>query len=689
MNHIWEKRCDFQTPLSAATVTAFIGLYLCALFGSILLLIPFLALSFCLIFWIHGVYVKNRITFTTAERYSVYLLIGIYSLFFLSLTCFCIRELVTASFSLSLLAALLFAVFLGALTVIEIRYLKQVVWSNRAPISPESVKKKLWRFLPIGGLCVLLFLLNLGIFDAWLRWDSYDYFYFIRPLSYFSITDIFKLRLANHASYACTVIYILSNGFFGGTPLSAYVVNVTVLAMSAFLFWRIVTKLFPHWKPVSHILVTCVYAFSPFMFGLVYSINLEFFLAFGMLLFFWAQIEQLPFVQTIAALLICFSKETGAVFLVAVMAVRLAIRFFGKEGRGAPVWKKLDLSLSAPIFCCGLLWLYDLLTQSWLDSNELSMETVKGEPFNAFGFSPTYIQNRLISLIFSNFTWLLLLAVIAGFSVGLLRKHKSSSPEKKLFLLEILAGMVATLIPIFLFITYNHIRYGITFVMLLLLILPEALDRLFTGCKLRATVCALLAACCFAQCFFTVDPTMYLFFDTLEKGKGKIIHTPNDILVSESTSIGVHTQYNREILYFDRAFDELLEAVNFDSKNTCLLISPEYREQTIGGHVYSEYLIMGFGYPYTLTPYYVAWDKENGERYLSSERADDISVAYIEFPDTLQDTLDAFDRVIYIQLPFRNEIFENKVLSYFSAKKIGDSSYGGWDLVAWQIEEKQ
>lgn len=683
MSCVWNQKFKFQTPVCFSLVMAFVGLYLCALRGQLWIGLVLVAVSLLPLLWIHGVYAKSG-DFSDSDRYAMWLLAAFWGLLSLSLLLFGLRTRTASGkggiIILSLIAATLFA----ALFVLELLYIKKVC--GRFP-NQKKRPRELLVFLPIGILCLILVLLNLNLFDTWLRWDSYDYYYYISRVSYTSLINLEALRLANHAAYGCSFLYILVNGITGNPLVTVYAVNLFMLVAGSFLFWRILVKRFPNWKPTAHLLMTCVYAFSPFNFGLVYSISLETFLMFGILLFFWGEVEQLPLGQILGAILICFSKETGAVLLCCVMAVRLAFHIFDKKSKGTPFWSRLELPLTVPVLGLGLVWLYDLVSFSWMSSNSGPASTIQIR-FNSFDFNPTYIKYRLISLLFSNFTWLIFLVALVGFVVGLIRKYKVGSKEQTVFFFECIAGAAALLISILLFVTYNHIRYAAPFVFVLILILPDALDRLFSGIKLRSFLCGVLALCSLAQCYFTVDPLMRSFFNTLEKGKGQVIYTGNKILPEGEflSCIAVNSQYNREILYFDYAFDELLASIGYN-ENTWLIMSSssDYEVPSIGGKVFAEYLIFGFGYPHMEDARYVAWDAESQSRYLSTNPSDALRVNYARTNEELHARIATYPRCVYIHFPFRYSADEDPVLRGANYKKIAESTCNGWVLEAFEL----
>ena len=685
MDRLFQKRCSFQTPMSVALLISFAGLYACAAFHQLWLLLLALCASVLLTLWNHRVYAQRSDELSASDRVAMGLAAAAYLILSASLASFGIRSLAARGFRLGYLLSLVVAAAYLLLAGYELLRLKKV---NPLTIRERFSAKALTDVLPISLVCLLLILLNVEIFDAWIRWDSFDYYYYVQDLSFEKITDLEELRLANHAAYGASLLYLLCNGLFGNPTLSLYGVNLALLVVGTVLFYQFTKALLPSRHPILHTLITCVYAFSPFTHGLVYSLSLETFLAFGILLFFWADVKKLPVLQTVAALLICFSKETGAAVLAIVMVVKLLFAFFDKQKKGQPILRRLPLSLAIPVLGYGLLWLYDLLSFNWISSNNMSIDTEFESSFNAFDLNSVYIKDRLTSLLFSNFTWLILLVIAVGFAVGALRNRTPSSREKRILLIELLTALAAILLPTLLFVTYNHIRYGSVFALTLLLLLPEALDRLLGNLHLRAALAGTLAALCLMQCYLTVDPLMRGIFPSINKGNGSIVYTKNNVLKDgdKMNSISVNAQYNREILYFDEALDELLREIHSSDESICLVFSGEYRAPSVGSFVYTEYLILGFGYPHLNDPFYISLDEQTGERYLSRNDEDAVDIVYATSAIGLALALPRYDRMVYVQLAFRDEGYEKNFLKGHHYQEIASVEHRGWMMTAFEFD---
>ena len=682
-NREFFKKIAFQTPISISIVISFLGLYFGAFLGHMWMIVLGLMLGIALTLASHFLHSARRKDFLLEDFLCVALLVGIYGIMAISFGIFSVRKFISAGVSAPIVVTAFAALMFSALFIFELFYLKPIK-------KPKWDKKNFLALLPLAALSFVVIILNLENFNAWIRWDSYDYYYYFENLSYSSLNVFDNLRPANHAAYGSSIIYMVANGIIGNTKVSLLLINILMLVVGTLLFYRITARLFPHWHWYSHLATSCIYAFSPFIFGLAWSINLEVYLIFGLVLFLWGEIEKLPTVQTFAAILICFSKETGAIILATVMIARLATNFIIKSQRKNSFIKKLELGLSIPVLTVGLVWLYDFLENSWVSSNNLEIDTAtKDVTFNEFGFNEVYFNDRLTSLIFTNFTWLILVVVLAGLAIGLIR-WKSCSDERTYFIVELVAGLAVSLVPLFYFITYNHIRYAAPSAILLLLLLPEALDRILSGCRVRTVLCSVLAACSLAQCYITVDPMMYSNFSMLNKGESKLAISHNNILADEEEnvfSISVDSQYNREIMYFDKALDEILEAINYDN-NTCILLSGEHVKPSVGQYVGAEYLILGFGYPHMAKPRFICWNADKGERYLGPNKADQINVAYVGQNHDIEMALEKHDRCILITFSFSNEDRFNSLLNDFNHERIAEKTVKGWTLYADTVTTK-
>lgn len=679
----------FQTPISLAVLLIFFGLLFGSIFYNSWILIFTLLVALTFILYDHQIYANEEKSFSRSDVKIIKALIVTYGLLSVSLLFSAIRIIITDCFYFAVVAMFIASVVCASLLIYEIIYLRCVALPS---CSEPREKPTLRSMLPIIVISLLLVALNIEIFDTWFRWDSYDYYYYFQNISYTELGQYSNLRPANHAAYGGALMFLIVDGIVGNAAASLYLINILILVISAFAMWRITGILFPQRSLPTKSAITSVLAFSPFLFGLVWSISLETYLAFGLILFFWGRVEKLPVLQVVAALIICFSKETGAIILAAIILTRLILNFTLPSGKSRSFWEKLDLPVNLPILGFGLFWLGEFLLNSWMSSNAASIATTVDVNFNNFDFSTVYIIGRIKSLVFTNFTWLLLLLVSVGLIAGavkrIVKKNPPRSEEKIYYTAELLVGFFASLIPLLFFVTYNHIRYATPTVILAVLLLPAAIDELFGKEKLKTAILSVIALCFIAQSYITVDPMMHLMYNKINKGNGYIVYTENDVLetwTQGSVSPSISAQYNREIMYFDEALDDMISQIGYD-KNTILLFPDEFRAPTVGGYVYSEYMIFGGGYRYHPKVRYISWDSQRETRYLSNNQGNELLYASVYSYTSVLNQIDRDFRCVYIEFPFANKDRQTSLLRNFKLTEIGRGSVHGWEIVAYEVE---
>ena len=674
----------YQTPLTVGLLLSFLGLYVGALMSRPLLIFLTVTATVVLCALWQRYYIRVHGALEGSDGFCHRLTVIFAGLGALSLFSFTVRSLWGREFSRPLFAT-------SFLSLLFLAWMWQgiLLWQSMENGKDE---KKRWfstlrENLPIVLLLAALFLLSIETFDSWYRWDSYDYYYYFCNLDYSTLDFFDNLRPANHAAYAVSAIYLVIDGLVGATGISLIFMNMLMVMLGTLAFWRILCRILPHWNRWTAALGAALFGFSPFLLGLQWSVGLETYLIFGLVIYLWAQVEDVPLLQAGAALLICFSKETGAVLLCAMIAARLLLNLLRKDGRGKPLLEKLELHTSLPVLCIGIFWLADFLGNSWTSSNNSKMATDGSEvAFNCFGFNSVYVKDRLLSLLFTNLTWVILAVTLVGLTVGILRKRISLFSDRFYLLIQASVGFLASLVPLFFFVTYNHVRYAGPTVILLLPVLVIALDLLFEGVRGRTICCGALALWLFLQSFVTVDPMMHLFFEQADKGHGSVSLTANSLLPNNAKekTLSVRGQYNREMMYFDEAFDELLREIGYDDR-TLLVISDNMREPSVGSFVYAEYLITGFGYPYMDNARYMSWDGELGARYLSPNPNHQMRILFASNEARIKATMRFYDRCVYIALPFLSETEHQRVMLGYRATEIGVASVGGWELVAYEL----
>ena len=154
------NRFAFQTPISISILICFVGLYLCAYFGNIWILLVSALLSCAIAVCGH---LWSRENFSAPDRSTVKLVLGACGLIAVSLASFAIRVLIEDGVRAVAVKTLIASLAFGALFALELRFLLRTVPKLYVPApSKHSLKET----LPILIVCGVVILLSLENFRA-------------------------------------------------------------------------------------------------------------------------------------------------------------------------------------------------------------------------------------------------------------------------------------------------------------------------------------------------------------------------------------------------------------------------------------------------------------------------------------------------------------------------------------------
>ena len=691
-----KKRCPADVSLAIALAAGFLSYYAFIYKGLLLRYAPLAALPSLLLF------VYAHVTFaratprapTRGERLSFGLIFVFNAFLAVCSLSGWIRYSVQEGFGNNAKLALILTVFFCLIALGEGVFFARFVGFLR----PRCAA---WRErLPFLILGVLLVVLNIGVLSAWLRWDSMAYYTALRDKAAISLIRTRTLRLANHASYAVTLIYVFVNMLTGAPLLGARLVALGQLLCGSFCFYRIIKRLFPDWSRGAMLAATAIFAFSPFTFGLVYTVNLEQFLLFGLVLYFFARAEQLPLVEVAAAILVCFSKETGAPMLAAAIAASTLCSFLCERARSlGTLVKSCRLGVNLPILAVGLCWLFDLRFYNWSAStagasytvNEAVEQVARPSTFNALGYNEIYFGEKWLSANGMNFTWLFVLLIAAGVVAAVIFFGRERVTRARC---ELLAGSTAALAAAtvigLLFVTYNHARYNLITGVLLYFPALEALHRVGRKNAVRTAIAGCAAALLLVQSYTTVDPVMRAAFQSADKGAGRIVYTENRVIARQGGNtryapfvLSDNALYNREIYDMDRALDRAFATCAIDA-DTCFVFSSELQTNYVGANVSAEYVLLGWGFS-GAGGERVCWDAERAHRVLAKDGGTEMHFAFVGSTDELAAVRAQYARVYYVKMPYYDSFLQESVVPAYGVTPVADEVYRGWRFCIFEI----
>ena len=606
------------------------------------------------------------------------------SLFFLK---YFIQEQVYTQFGKKLFVAsiglVVFFYFLGAISVMFIRYF---IKSLKRFVGVKSNRKVLMLIVFFS----VLILINADVFDTWLRWDNYIYYIAYEKINFealFSKSSVF--RISSHPTYAMSLLVLVLNYIVEDANIVAYLLNFICFFGGCVCFMALVRKIFSNWSFVEVYLASFLYAASPFFLGGMKCLNLELYLTFSLLLYLMASAYNFRALQFIAGFMLVFGKETGVVMLFLIMIVDVLRKNI--ELRSLKIYlKSEDCFFALLMLILGVMWLIDYKKQNWLSTTLVSLETIDGSQFNNLDISWVYIKDKLKVLFLAQFNWFFWIAIIVYFCrivVNVIRKKNYNdeySTHKIGIWLEMLAAAIGCLAVNLFMITYNHMRYLSPLIPILYLMFLYAINKLFVTSLMKCFIYCTISAVMFVQCFFTIDPIMRHCFTNLKIGENSVLCAPPNNVIDFGYPFVGEIQYNRQIADFDDALDKIIASADYDD-NSCIVISAEFRAKTAGtdsGYLEAVHCIIGCGYQYLKNPTrYMSWDDKNKKRYLANSSENEMNVLFITSADQILDYKQRYSKVIYIKMPWQDNLFENEIQEMNLQEIV--VNHRGWGLSAY------
>lgn len=411
-----------------------------------------------------------------------------------------------------------------------------------------SCLKKNW------GLMILLTAACiLGVFPTMLqfRWDGALYEQACRAMNIHSMSS---LGAYAHLAQGYGVLFCLVNIVVPDTGCAMAVTNMLMYLAGIIAFRGIMQELVPGKRTWSYLLITAVYACSPYTLGMVnyYSLDYATLCLFVCMLYFWLRREWI--LQFVAALFACFTKEPAIITYGALCAGMVAVQIMQQNDgkfseRISSLFKRLYYY---PMLVTGVLWVVTyLFLGGWSAGNgETALDSV-------------YMADKLKVLYIFNFSWIFSGIIIWGSIRLVLGKMGRQRADWRIVPLAV-STVGFTLFSI-VFRTVNHARYAAQMPAVLYMIGGYLLFALIK--EKAADITVGIAACLMlVSSYLAIDPVSRLCFAVLDTGQGQMFTTgipaPGDSMI-----------YNKQMLDMEYAVNE---AIAYAVDNDCMVIMPAY-----------------------------------------------------------------------------------------------------------------
>lgn len=441
--------------------------------------------------------------------------------------------------------------------------------------------------------CLIIFLLlfiilSLETLNTWTRLDSDIYYYYLQEAQKWNLSfDSLKLfRLGGHQSMGYTIFGLLGVYLTPNSPMGLRLVNIVMICISSFCFHSIL-KFFIKENSLI-LLLTGLFIFNPLILGTIYEINLDLPMTCFYIWTIYALLYSNKIYLFLSAFFLSFSKETGVILLFGLAlgwGLKEVINIYNNKQEK---WRE-NIDFKTWV-CLGLPMIFWLIFKKmgfvWREeSNSLS---ISSNTMDKIGFNLDNTLIKIIELFILNFSWIFTICIIYCMIILLLKERKIVLTKKILNGLPIVFSSILFIFFQFIYITYCHIRYITPYWIGLIWTFGIFIVNGFSKRK-RLILCFLLLCLLGIQCFYTIDPVSRRICNTINIGQTEIYTTrtfvrgSNDEIQTKSTNPELlpyfeMTQsaiYNRQFMYFEKAFEKLLKEIKYDD-DTLLLVAPIY-----------------------------------------------------------------------------------------------------------------
>lgn len=537
-----------------------------------------------------------------------------------------------------------------------------------------SLKNRKWIIL----LLFFVSILSINALTSVSMWDELYFVQGIRSAARWEFTPgtISKLNLVAHKSAGYTFFAEIGVWLFKDEVFGVHFIQLIMMLMSVFAFWRIIEKKFSDMSSIEQILAVSMYAFSPALFGMVPYINVDYpeliFLTWLLCCYY----SEWYILELVCAVLLCFSKET-ALFIYAGFVIGVYIeRFICNHEKKLlkRVFCSFKLSEYFRYSFPAVLWLlffiiaeknYEKLGVWGSAAGEYLKWQGKIVDLNRFlncmGWSNLYVINQLKQLFLMNFMWIISIGILLLLLAKcILKKNHQGTPKG---LIPLFSSVIGFTIITILFVTHNHYRYKIAIDIVLLLMFIILVQAVILKTVIRKVLYGTISVLFLIQSFWSLDPVTNSMGRLISLGNQRVMNY--DIGFGNGVFVSDYIVYNRQASEWGKTVEKMLYSVEADEETLILLpkLSSETVYQVFGG--FSQQSMERAGI-------YVDNMKKDFRTFASDKGYTRIQYGEIQEDgrivgrdaDYSMVNLDMkeYDKVIYIKLPFVEEDINKNAL---------------------------
>lgn len=484
------------------------------------------------------------------------------------------------------------------------------------------------------------------------KWDGLLYF---RTCNELNIGSISSLAIYGHIAQTYGMLNGIASRIIDDTAAVMIFIHCCMTIISICAFYGLMKLMIEDRKEWVYVSTTAVYAFSPFLLGMVHYHNLDYLCQcfFPVVLYFLYKKEWVYF--GVVSLLFCFTKEPALIAYSFMCFGVVLSEWFGNNRDTFEIrFKRL--------FVQKRYYLMALPGGLWLMTYSMLGPWSAGE--GGFSLDWAYIIEKLKVLYVFNFNWVFSIVVIAGLICFICYRRWN----RLILVLPIFCSHIAFICFSCLFKTVNHPRYvdvnQVALYALAMIILFEY------RANVQHIFSCIMAGILLLASFCTIDPVTISCFPTYNIGTAHMVTT-----MENGVPLGDGMIYNRQMLGLERIINMALADILADSE---IVLFPAIEDNA--------YFFDGMAEVGAITDeYYVEqeyWDTEKQKRVPFMMQGTKSFQAY-QLTDKMNwNNLEKeiCGRVSYLYLPFIGEQHAAEIEKRYHILEEKDYQYRGWEL---------
>lgn len=512
------------------------------------------------------------------------------------------------------------------------------------------------------GLTLLLLLTCVLAYDedaVQFKWDGLLYYITCNDLD---ISSLSSLAIYGHIAQTYGMLIGIGNLIVGNTTIVMIGLNVLLMLCSICGFYAVIKEIVPNKNESQYIITTAIYAWSPFLLGMVHYHSLDFYCQCLFTLVLYTLYKRKWIYFSVFSLLFCFTKEPAIVIYAAMCAGMVIVDFINdsKFSLTVKVQRLFRRKKYYLMVVPGILWLvtYNILG-----------------PWSAgaggFSIDKEYILNKLQNLYVLNFNWVFALLAIGG-SIYILRKKQWSMMQ---WLIPLWCSQLAFTLFSCLFNTVNHSRYNDTNQITLYLLALIPLLYYCTKIKCWGMMLVLCIAC-LSSSFVTLDPLTKICYGTMNIGTTTMIYTAGDPL-------GDGMIYNRQMLGLESVLNM---ALNDALEDGDVILFPTINNNAYAfdgmatvGVIQDAYMVELENWD-SMKKARSVYENDNTKTFRTYQLTDRIDWSELE--------QDLPEKVNYIFVPSIDEEYSEYIMKHYSVIEEEQYEHRGWILkrICFKVE---